>query len=485
MIGCSSGGYFLFGVVVLVIAGSASVVFSGYRYTLVGLGTTRASLEASIAHGQEQLILDREDVLREAHTVLDDVLERLQRSPAVAAAFLTEASDQVVRPFSHRLVKQRPGMTPPVKSSPSPRWREVFAVLAKKSLISPLALAIAVLFLSSRLTVTSAEPEVTTDGEFEQQGVTISVDLVSLGQSLIQLLIVFLVTLLVALAANSLTNKVLPQLKDSGKWVVQVVSVLTVALFSQAIIVSLFVLAGFPVSLVFTATSSALIIGLVVAVSFFVGLIRSVDASQRDVEGQLQELNTKLEWTLSRLGQKLWQQRRELGVLLHGNVRSTLIASAMQLRRATGKPGEEEIEQVRQRLVEAKNQLRETPPPADPPEALTQLTELWRGTCDIAVDIDEATTSRLASDALAGQSTIQVVDEACASAITHGHAHSIRINARAGDYWLDIEVNNDGESLVNPVQPGLGSTLLDEVATRWDLSPTPEGTRLGARLPLQ
>lgn len=479
------GEYFLFGVVAVVIAGSASVVFSEYRDTLVGLGATRASLEAAIGTRQERLILDRERVLREAHSFLDEALERLRNSPATAAAFLTEASDQVVRPLSHRLVQERPEVARPLRPAPLPRWREVFATSAKKSLISPLALAFAVLFLSSRLTVTPADPDMTNGGEFDQQGVSISVDLVSLGQSLLQLLIIFSVTLVVALIVQLLTNRVLPHVGDWAKWAVQVLGVFTVALVSQAIIVALFVLAGFPITLVLTAASAALVTGLVVAVSFLVGVVRALGVARRDVEAQLQELNSELEWALSRLGQQLWHQRRDVGLVLHGSVRSALIASAMQLRRGGGTPGEEDIEEVTQRLGKVRDELGETLPALHPALALTQLVELWRGTCDISVEADEATMARLAVDALGAESAMQVIEEACANAISHGKAHSIRIRAVAGANWIDIDVTNDGESLVASSQPGLGSTLLDEVATRWDLSSTSEGTRLRARLPLQ
>lgn len=483
------GEFFLYGVVVVAAAGYASVVLSEYRDSLRELSRTRASLDASIGSSREQLITDREHVLGQAHTVLDEALERLGSSPATAATFLSEASEQVVRPFSHRLVKQRPEVSAVVKRVPSPRWREVFSSLADKSLISPVALAVAVLFLSSRLTVTSFEPAGANVGP-TGQGVSISVNWISLGQSLLQLLIVFSATLGVALLVNWISNRNLPRLNTAGKWALQWVGIVSVALVSQAIIVMLFMLAGFPPALVFTATTAALTTGLVIGVSILVGLVRAVGVALSDVLRQLQDVNSQLEWALGRLGQELWQQRRAMGVVLHGVVRSALVASAMLLRQSAKGPGDQvpgvaESEQVRKRLTEVRTQLGVEPPPVDPAETLGQLVELWRGTCDVSIEVDEDTMVRLASDPLAAESAMQVIDEACANAITHAKAHFIRVRATAEEDWVDIDVVNDGEALVASPRKGLGSNLLDEVATQWELSTVPEGTRFRARLPVQ
>jgi len=349
--------YLFCGVAVIVISGSASVVLSDYRASLTGLGATRASLEASIVEGRQQPNADRENVLEKAHGVIEEALGYRGHSPNQAATFLSEASDKVVRPLSHRLVQEPPAVAPVVKRTPAPRWSVVFSGLTQTSLLAPKTLALTVLALSWRLTITAHQPSGPGAPVLGERGVSVSVDWESFAHSLLQLMIVFIATFSIPTLVNLLVNRTLRRLRPSAKWWIHLARVVAVAVVSQAVIGVLFALAGFPASLVLTPPNVALIVVAVAGVTLLVGIIRAVGVAQGDIEAQLRDINDELEWSLFRLGQELWHQRREMGLTLHGTVRSALIASAMQLARGMDRASTQDIEQVRQRLLQVKNQL--------------------------------------------------------------------------------------------------------------------------------
>lgn len=477
--------YFPFGVAVMIAAGAASVVVHEHREALRTLRRTRAALEASMENGEVQMVTERERIAQKAHAVLDEALERMNGPRAELITYLNEASEHIIRPLSHRLVAERRELQPTWKPLPAPRWREVFSVLARKSLIAPKVLSAAVVFLAWRLTVSDEEMVNSGNVSSETEGLALSIDLESFGQSLLQLFTVFVSTLVVSLVVKHLTNRVLTRISEPWQWATQLGSIFTVALASQTAIALLFLVSGAPIALVITPVSAGVIVLSVALVTLFVGAVRGVTAAQRDIENQLIELNRQLRWHLSRLNQEIWHQRRQWGLLLHGRLRSALIATAMQLQHAESTGGDDDHETMRTRLGALRNLLTARTEPPRPKEALQQIVDLWRGTCEIHCECDDSTIARLSRDHVAAQCAVDVIDEACSNAITHGDAKNIRVKLELSEQSVEIEVRNDGRVPLEVGSPGLGTSFLSEVTIAWDINFFPGGATLSATLPLK
>lgn len=477
--------HLLLGSLTLIIIGSGIVAVRQHRDAVRELQETQAVLLASVQRGEEVLIEERQATLRKAQESVDHAIHAVQSSSPDTVAALNAASEDVLRPLSHELAYASDQLEPVDVVTPQPRWRDVVTQVTTSPLIAPGPTAIVMLILASRLSVTDGSAQ---SNQVEQaigdSTIGVSVDLASVGQSLTELASVFAGTWLAAWLVVVATRPLLRRFGTINRWIITGASVLVVALLSQSFTIGLFSTLGLETTINYSLPIRLALLLPIAAITGLVGLVRAVNVAQVDVRDELNRTNQDLEWQLARLNQCIWDQRQGLALGVHGPLRAALIASAMEFANAESTTDPRLIKALTERIFQAQGDFIDPPERTDPFASLTQLQELWAGTCTIDIDVDQHTADQLAADPLTAQVATKVVDEAVANAIAHGNASTILVSLEAGDDSLQITVTNDGTRPESDTRTGLGTAFINDVSLSWELRPLDASTTLHARLPL-
>ncbi len=171
---------------------------------------------------------------------------------------------------------------------------------------------------------------------------------------------------------------------------------------------------------------------------------------------------------------------QEAARALHGSVQTKLTAAALALTLGGDHADDATIlrslDQARQALLD--------PLPSETPAArdehtlgpgLYDVTRPWMGLCEIDID-----TTGCPDDHRAAHSCALIVEEAVTNTVRHGKARHISIQVTDSDEGLLITVADDGH-VAAPTSPGLGSQIIDQLATSWSREDRGEhGTTLSA-----
>lgn len=176
------------------------------------------------------------------------------------------------------------------------------------------------------------------------------------------------------------------------------------------------------------------------------------------------------------LSRQVAQLARETARILHGTVQTRLIACAVAMERALDI---KDVYAFQEALREAHDVLAE-PVRYEAADATTLGAEverkvsLWSGLCTITVEIDPTLAERTGQSA---RDIGRVVEEGLSNAIRHGGASSIQVSVQANADQITVVIEDDGSG-PQMGTPGLGSALLDSIATSWQLAPHGSGCRL-------
>ena len=229
-------------------------------------------------------------------------------------------------------------------------------------------------------------------------------------------------------------------------------------------------------------------------------------ASRREqLEAEQMELNRTLRWQVAHTREALRFAQLELARDLHGPVYSAVMAAGLQFQAAArgGEPIDATAAARMRDLI-----LASWPDPQGPrvgtdvnyEDALSQLIGLWRGVCDIEVQMTDDSRRSLHDDPACASAFIAVVTEACGNAVRHGAATHVRIAVSlTSPNVLAVSATDDGtpqvaaaegearEGDIAEVGPtgGLGSRLLDAVTLQWSLTRVGSATVLAAQLAVQ
>ena len=225
--------------------------------------------------------------------------------------------------------------------------------------------------------------------------------------------------------------------------------------------------------------SAGALVGIVVGV--ITAVFVAVDARRTATEEDLRASIASLESLAGVLRQHAFAARRHLSSLLHGTIQSTLHAAAMRLA-APGTPTPMLLREVRADIVTAVARLDE---PHEAPvriiDMLSDIAELWDGTCTVRWTLDHQTVHVLSTSASLAMSAAEITRECVTNAIKHGGATEVWITiARSGDRVVLSALDN-GSGIVDGT-PGLGSRLLDESCAVWRRESTSDGTQVTAEL---
>ena len=198
---------------------------------------------------------------------------------------------------------------------------------------------------------------------------------------------------------------------------------------------------------------------------------------ERELRSSIDELQVKL----NILRQHEFVTRRELSYILHGSVQSALHVAAMRLA-SDAKPDANLMNAIR-RDIEIATARLDTPASADALliDTLSDIAELWDGTCSVKWTLDHRTIRKLVDSPVAASCIAELTRECIGNAIRHGHATEV---------WITITENVDRvilTSLDNGMvetdwKPGMGSGMMNEMCLSWSHSREPQGTRVTAEI---
>ena len=198
---------------------------------------------------------------------------------------------------------------------------------------------------------------------------------------------------------------------------------------------------------------------------------RGLDALQAKFAVELEQFNDKFTQEVALFEQKLWLERRAWSYVIHGDVQGALSAALTRLQRSD-KLEPFEIEMVKQDLQRAKVAL--TKPASreiDLGEGIDELVRAWSGVCDINVESSARATRAIDSNRDIRNCINEICKEAISNAVRHGNAKNawIYIN-REQDDVIELEVCNDGHTLLRDQPKGMGLSMIDDLSLSWQLT---------------
>lgn len=230
------------------------------------------------------------------------------------------------------------------------------------------------------------------------------------------------------------------------------------------------------------------IVGIVLVCTVgFTGVVALQDFNRDDFVAELKRNNSRIEQKLALVNQRLWVEKREWALRIHGTIQASLTAALVRLRQ----PGEltsKDISLIRQHIAQARKGLDKSSPLVfDLTKAIGQTKKSWKGILDIKASLNSNAAKLLVADQWASVCANEIIKEAVSNAVKHGKASKLTIDFVAEQPgFVEIIVADNGKGISNKAKPGIGSQLLDEIAFPWCLERGAEGgTILRARIPVK
>jgi signal transduction histidine kinase len=210
------------------------------------------------------------------------------------------------------------------------------------------------------------------------------------------------------------------------------------------------------------------------------------DYNRDDFIAQLEKNNNRIERDLALLNQRLWVERREWALRIHGTIQASLTAALARLSQPGGL-SKKDVALVREHIAQARKGLSQNNSSAfNLAEALKEIKKTWRGILEIKTDLRTPAAKTLISDRWASLCANEIIKESVSNSMKHGKAERVEISFESVQPgFIEIIAQDNGKGLPRQFRPGLGSQLLDEIAFPWSLEKRPEGgTMLRARIPV-
>lgn len=212
--------------------------------------------------------------------------------------------------------------------------------------------------------------------------------------------------------------------------------------------------------------------------------------AQRDYLAQLRNTNAALKFENDQLANDEVAIRRQMSMLLHGELQGRLGWSAFQLEAIAdqidagefmdGPEPRKSLRECAAALTAAGEELIRLGSANPPPERslvaeLDELISQWQGLVDVDITCSVETRRHLESaPALAG-AVRQVVAEAIANAARHGGANCVSVAFHLSSDTLRITITDDGAGPEPRAPEGLGLRMMQRTATDVSLRTGPLG----------
>ncbi len=478
-----------------------------HRAAMADLSRAGARLRAAHASGDEELRTERQLLRERVRTLLEERLgpTSLRPSPYTPDG-LRDLADQVLRPLSHELARTTTGFEP---RSPAPsgatRWSEVVRGLRAEPVIRPRLLALAMLVLTFRLTVTAGPPTASPADPAVSSGagVAITVDWTSLLEALLLHAAVLVVVLAGArsLARHLATRTTAATL--TARWSVVTVALSTLGLGALGLLRAVHRLPGFGTLPPVDARVAVGFATPLVLITVVISLLEAATSALDGIRDEVARANDEVAAAVARVTGLLLHERRSFARHLHASVQAAVNAAGILIERATvdGRTDPAAVTRAARTIDDAVVRLLATPS-ADGTGAGDEADDLdlrlaavmatWEDVARVDVDVDPLTRARLGTDPVARATVCDLVAEACANAVVHGGAGRIAVVLRTPDaHSVELVVSDDGTDDDaggaggdEGHRAGLGTAALTAACTRWELTRTPVGTSLRAAIPV-
>jgi signal transduction histidine kinase len=206
------------------------------------------------------------------------------------------------------------------------------------------------------------------------------------------------------------------------------------------------------------------------------GLSVTYEYNQATFMKTLSRNNNRLARELTLLNQRLWVEKRDWALRIHGSVQASLTASLARLSGA-GTPSKEQLSKVREHLAQASDGLKASGvKPVNLRASLKVIQKTWGGIVKIKVDLKSVSAQQVLVDPWGGVIANEIIKEAVSNSVKHGKADLIKVSFEQPKLgFVEIIVQDNGRGLSSRSSAGLGSQILDETAFPWSLENQPTG----------
>lgn len=206
------------------------------------------------------------------------------------------------------------------------------------------------------------------------------------------------------------------------------------------------------------------------------GLVVIYESNQAAFFKSLSFNNERLARELALLNQRLWVEKREWALRIHGTVQASLTASVVRLS-ATSVPSSKQLSKVQKHLSQARNGLvASAAKQADLRTSLKMIKKTWAGIVKIKIDLKSDSAQQVLNDAWGAVIANEIIKEAVSNSFKHGKADLVTVHFETPKPgFLKIIVQDNGKGISKRAASGLGTQLLDEVAFPWSVEKQPTG----------
>lgn len=469
----------------------ALAVLREHRDQVTELSESQRALLQTRLQAQEALARESAVSAGSVQSEVRRVLASLPRATgADAVASLRSLADQLVRPVSHDLATRAPDFkaTWSLSGRPAP-WSDVLSDVAGTPLIAPKMTATVLTIAASQWTLRAgADAAPSAAAAAKMGGVTLSIDLGGLAEAVLGLCIVFAATWLIASLVRRILVRPLARGSAEKRWGITLAGLGLIAVGAQGLAALAFALGGLPRYPLTDGLTQVLVLVPLSLITAILASLRAFAARRASLRADLARVNEELAWEVASTNEQLWLERRRVAGILHGPLQAAINASAIQLDDAvrTNQDTAELRERICQRITEALDQLADEQPGSPSlPESVDDLRSMWHDLCDITCEIDQAARQRINADPACESAVCEIVAEACANAVIHGHASRVHIRLDApGPRVVELSILDNGH-LDEPTGRGLGTRMIEEVSLGWSLAAAADGTTLSAVLPVR
>lgn len=180
-------------------------------------------------------------------------------------------------------------------------------------------------------------------------------------------------------------------------------------------------------------------------------------------------------------------EEKRLGKIIHGDLQARLILLALQPPKAASHPGgsnPEFVIQVENILGKTFQKIQESSGSIKFSESIENLTHLWEPVLEIKTHFQADVSDLMQLEPLISLAVLDIIGEALTNAFRHGRATSVAIEISSDtSKSLMIKVIDNG-TFSRGSSVGIGSKLLSELSSSWQIATIKGKTELSVRIEL-
>ncbi len=465
------------------------VDLNDFRNRLSALKRTQLTLAASARIAKESMTEERSRVNRIIERSMTLARSGLSNSNLADTGHeLRNIASEIVRPLSLELMQNQANFAPPeVPKVPRQSWRHTINQIAAAPLIAPRTLAIAIVILGWRQTV-SFDP--VTSGTGIDDSVAVTFDPVLFLEAISVLAVLFFGTWYSASFVSHILTRKTAQKTTRAKYAFNFIGIVSVSLSVFVLLLISYQLPWFPEPPEVAIWTPLTLFVPVLLVSAIQGFLRSLQVRRTALLDEISTANDDLQWFIASTNERIWFQRKTLAQHIHGPIQGRLNACSLRLiNLAARNLGElektQELALIREQMQNITNDILNDVQSIPLEAKFLELHQLWRDVCDVTWSISPFALDRIQDNAPCLAVIDQISQESVANAVTHGRAKMVTISITpCDDRTVRIVVLDNGIGVHSSSMEGLGTRLLNEITTQWTRVADSHGTTLTADVPI-